>query len=80
MSLRQTAQDFLRAYDAQSEVAHSPTLAWHTALIALARVEGTSLVNYLDQSAQDQLAQHCKSALSREVPLHLLDLFTEDAL
>ncbi len=80
MSLRQTAQDFLHAYDAQSEVPHSSTLAWHTALIALARVEGTSLVNYLNESAQDRLAQHCKTALSREVPLHLLELFTEDAL
>jgi 5-methylthioribose kinase len=76
--LRQTAHDFLKAYDAQSEIAHAPSLAWHTALIALARVEGTSLVNYLDESAQHLLANHCKSALSREVPLNLLDLFGQE--
>jgi 5-methylthioribose kinase len=76
--LRQTAHDFLKAYDAQSEIAHAPSLAWHTALIALARVEGTSLVNYLDESAQHLLANHCKSALSREVPINLLQLFAEE--
>ena len=77
-SLRQTAQDFMKAYDEQSEVAHSPTLAWHTALIALARVEGTSLVHYLDESAQHLLANHCKSTLAREVPMNLLELFAEE--
>ena len=77
-SLRQTAQDFLKAYDAQSEIVHAPTLAWHTALIALARVEGTSLVNYLDESAQHLLAKHCKSALAREVPMNLLELFAQE--
>jgi hypothetical protein len=76
--LRQTAHDFLKAYDAQSEIAHAPSLAWHTALIALARVEGTSLVNYLDESAQHLLANHCKGALSREVPINLLQLFAEE--
>jgi 5-methylthioribose kinase len=76
--LRQTAHDFLKAYDAQSEIAHAPSLAWHTALIALARVEGTSLVNYLGESAQHLLANHCKSALSREVPINLLQLFAEE--
>jgi 5-methylthioribose kinase len=77
-SLRQTAHDFLKAYDAQSEIAHAPSLAWHTALIALARVEGTSLVNYLDESVQHRLAKHCKSALSREVPINLLELFGQE--
>ncbi|MCX6443974.1 MAG: phosphotransferase [Actinobacteria bacterium] len=77
-SLRRTAQDFLKAYDAQSDIAHSPTLAWHTSLIALARVEGTSLVNYLDESAQDLLAKQCKSALAREVPINLLELFGQE--
>jgi len=78
LSLRQTAEEFLKAYDAQSEIAHAPSLAWHTALIALARVEGTSLVNYLDESAQRLLANHCKSALSREVPIDLLELYAAE--
>ena len=77
--LSQTAQDFLSAYDAESEIAHAPSLAWHTALIALARVEGTSLVNYLDETAQRGLAQRCKSALSTHAPMKLIELFTEES-
>jgi 5-methylthioribose kinase len=77
--LSQTAQDFLGAYDAESEVAHAPSLAWHTALIALARVEGTSLVNYLDEAAQRGLAQRCKGALSNRAPMKLTELFAEES-
>jgi len=77
--LRQTAHDFLNAYDAESQQQHAPSLAWHTALIALARVEGTSLVNYLDDSAQRGLAKKCKTALSADTPLHLIDLYSEEA-
>ena len=77
--LRQTAQDFLKAYDAESEIAHAPSLAWHTALIALARVEGTSLVNYLDESAQIGLSRLCKSTLSTEAPMNLMELFAEES-
>lgn len=77
--LSQTAQDFLSAYDAESEVAHAPSLAWHTALIALARVEGTSLVNYLDEAAQHGLAKRCKGALSTQAPMKLIELFTEES-
>ena len=77
--LRQTAQDFLKAYDAESEITHAPSLAWHAALIALARVEGTSLVNYLDESAQIGLAKLCKGALSETTPMSLLELFNEDS-
>jgi 5-methylthioribose kinase len=77
--LRQTAHDFLTAYDQESEVAHSQTLAWHTALIALARVEGTSLVNYLDDAAQGRLAKLCKGALSTQAPIELIALFAEES-
>lgn len=77
--LRKTAQDFLKAYDAESEITHAPSLAWHTALIALARVEGTSLVNYLDESAQIGLTKLCKGALSETTPMSLLELFNEDS-
>ena len=77
--LRQTAQDFLKAYDAESEITHAPSLAWHTALIALARVEGTSLVNYLDESAQIGLTKLCKGALSATAPMNLLELFNGES-
>lgn len=77
--LRQTAQDFLKAYDAESEITHAPSLAWHTALIALARVEGTSLVNYLNESAQIGLAKLCKGALSETTPMNLLELFNGES-
>lgn len=77
--LRQTAQEFLHSYDAEGEVGHSQTLAWHTALIALARVEGTSLVNYLDEAARGRLATICKSAISASLPVKLVELFNEVA-
>lgn len=77
--LRQAAQDFLKAYGAESEITHAPSLAWHTALIALARVEGTSLVNYLDESAQIGLTKLCKGALSETAPMSLLELFNGES-
>jgi 5-methylthioribose kinase len=77
--LRQTAHDFLSAYDQESEVAHAQTLAWHTALIALARVEGTSLVNYLDEVAQQGLSKICKGALYSQAPMTLIELFAEES-
>ena len=77
--LRQTAHDFLSAYDQESEVAHAQTLAWHTALIALARVEGTSLVNYLDEVAQQGLSKICKGALYSQAPMTLIERFAEES-
>ena len=58
-----TANNFLAAYRQTSRLSVAESLAHHVALIALARVEGVSPVNYLDQSAQDRLVALTKSAL-----------------
>jgi 5-methylthioribose kinase len=76
--LRETAKEFLEAYNSVHATPASPSLSWHTALIALARVEGTSLVNYLDQSAQDVLVKITKSALALDTPPKMIDLFSKD--
>lgn len=58
-----TANNFLAAYRQTSRLSVAESLPQHVALIALARVEGVSPVNYLDQSAQDRLVALTKSAL-----------------
>jgi len=58
-----TATNFLAAYRQASRLSVAESLAHHVALIALARVEGVSPVNYLDQSAQARLVALTKSAL-----------------
>jgi 5-methylthioribose kinase len=58
-----TATNFINSYRQSSNLAIAESLPLHVALIALARVEGVSPVNYLDQSAQRQLVAITKSAL-----------------
>ena len=68
--LSNIAKTFLDAYLEQSQI--SETLVLHTALIALARVEGKSPVNYLSKSEQEMI-----QLLTKKV---LLDQKTEDAM
>jgi 5-methylthioribose kinase len=49
------ALNFLASYSARSEIEISPNLVAHISLIARARVEGVSLVNYLDAPAQERV-------------------------
>ena len=58
-----TASLFLEKYKATSKITVSESLPHHIALIALARVEGVSPVNYLDEKAQQRLVALTKSAL-----------------
>ena len=58
-----TANRFLTSYRQTSHLQVAESLPHHVALIALARVEGVSPVNYLDQPAQDHLVALTKSAL-----------------
>jgi 5-methylthioribose kinase len=64
------ANTFLSAYREESQI--SPSLVLHTALIALARVEGKSPVNYLTESEQEKI-----QLLTKKV---LLDQKTEDVI
>lgn len=61
--LVETATQFLHSYAQNSNWKVSESLPHHIALIALARVEGVSPVNYLDPSAQQRLVALTKSAL-----------------
>jgi 5-methylthioribose kinase len=71
--LSNIAKTFLNAYQEQTEI--SVSLVLHTALIALARVEGKSPVNYLSTSEQEKIQLLTKKVLfDRETP-NVLTLF-----
>ena len=61
--LIRTATQFLEKYQETSKIPVADSLAQHVALIALARVEGVSPVNYLDEPAQQRLVAITKAAL-----------------
>ena len=61
--LIRTATQFLEKYQETSRIPVADSLAQHVALIALARVEGVSPVNYLDEPAQQLLVAITKAAL-----------------
>jgi hypothetical protein len=50
-------------------------LSLHTALIALARVEGKSPVNYLDSNKQSTLVSYTKDILGKGEEISIVDLF-----
>ena len=61
--LIRAATQFLKKYQETSRIPVADSLAQHVALIALARVEGVSPVNYLDEPAQQSLVAITKAAL-----------------
>jgi aminoglycoside phosphotransferase (APT) family kinase protein len=67
-----SAQRFISSYEEIRSISES--LSLHTALIALARVEGKSPVNYLDKVQQDKLVKYTKGILSagKEIPINQL--------
>jgi len=67
------ATSFLDAYEKMHSI--SPSLALHTALISLARVEGKSPVNYLNPAQQQKLQAFTKSVLSDSKITNARDLF-----
>ena len=62
-ALATTALNFLDSYRQTSRISIAKSLPLHVALIALARVEGVSPVNYLDEPAQQKLVAITKAAL-----------------
>jgi 5-methylthioribose kinase len=68
-----SAQRFISAYEEIRPISES--LSLHTALIALARVEGKSPVNYLDKAQQDQLVKYTKGILSAGEEISINQLF-----
>lgn len=62
-AITKTAVNFLSSYREDTRISIAKTLPQHVALIALARVEGVSPVNYLDEPAQQKLVALTNSAL-----------------
>jgi 5-methylthioribose kinase len=75
--LSNTANIFTTEYAKLRSI--SPSVAKHTALIALARVEGKSPVNYLDQVAQKKLQSFTKAVLADTSKLSVANLFEMSA-
>lgn len=71
--LSNIAKTFLNAYQEQTEI--SVSLVLHTALIALARVEGKSPVNYLSTSEQEKIQLLTKKVLFDQETPNVLTLF-----
>ena len=67
------AERFINAYETIRPFASS--LSLHTALIALARVEGKSPVNYLDSNKQSALVSYTKDILGKGEEISIVDLF-----
>ena len=68
-----SAERFINAYEVIRPIDSS--LSLHTALIALARVEGKSPVNYLDSSKQSALVNYTKDILGKGEEISVVDLF-----
>lgn len=71
--LSKCADQFISSYEVIRPIA--PSLSLHTALIALARVEGKSPVNYLDSDKQSALVAYTKEILGKGVAAPIADLF-----
>lgn len=70
-----TAIEFLAQYEARLEASASSTLTWHIATIALARVDGMSPVNYLNNTTQMSLRNRTLAILCSEEPPSLAEVF-----
>jgi len=75
--LANTAISFVEEYQGVRRI--SPTLTKHAALIALARVEGKSPVNYLSAGAQHKLQTFTKAILANNGNLSVTELFEMSA-
>jgi 5-methylthioribose kinase len=62
--LRETALAFINSYTKASSIPVATSLPHHVAVIALARVEGVSPVNYLDEAAKARVQSVTKAAIA----------------
>ena len=62
--LRETAIAFINSYAKTCSIPVSTSLPHHVAVIALARVEGVSPVNYLDEAAKARVQSVTKAAIA----------------
>jgi Ser/Thr protein kinase RdoA (MazF antagonist) len=71
--LTNTASAFVKEYEKLRPISASVTK--HAALVALARVEGKSPVNYLNDGAKEKLQRHTKKLLSSNDVISVEQLF-----
>jgi len=62
--LRETAISFINSYTQACNIEVAKSLPHHVAVIALARVEGVSLVNYLEKAGKARVQSVTKTALA----------------
>ena len=62
--LRETALAFINSYTKASSIPVATSLPHHVSVIALARVEGVSPVNYLDEAAKARVQSVTKAAIA----------------
>lgn len=74
--LKSCAHQYVEHYSQLRAIA--PSFGLHTALIALARVEGKSPVNYLDPQKQAQLVVHTKDLLLSGRNIEIEELFSKE--
>jgi 5-methylthioribose kinase len=74
--LKTSAHQYVGEYSKLRQI--SSTYGLHVALIALARVEGKSPVNYLSLDKQSQLVSHTKKILQSGSPLDIDQLFIKE--
>jgi len=73
--LSATAMNFLTSYMDNAQIGISKNFPAHTALIARARVEGVSQVNYLDEAGKARVLDRTSNALSN-IEFTFEDLFS----
>jgi 5-methylthioribose kinase len=70
-----TAFEFLTSYEAEFGAKAAPSLTWHVATIALARVDGISPVSYLSKDEQVRVRHLTLEILASPKPPSLTEVF-----
>lgn len=74
--LKATAMTFLANYEESFLGSADPSLGWHVAAIALARVDGVSRVHYLNSEAQEEVRSNCIEFLHRSESPTIKEMFS----
>lgn len=74
--LKSVTLTFLSSHEESFSSSADPSLGWHVAAIALARVDGVSRVHYLNSEAQDQVCSNCIEFLSRSQSPAINEMFS----
>lgn len=76
-ALAECARVFLDAYEKSLGAEADRHLAWHVATIALARIDGVSPVNYLDQQGQEAVRDRALGILRAHIAPSISEVFLQ---